>query len=198
MSRRGPVKKRQSRKSPISRGSIGICILAGGLSSRMGRSKAAVRLGGVTLLQHVTRTARKSGLPARIIRRDLVSRCGPLGGIYTGLFTTAARAELFLACDMPFVSLALIAEVAERFRKTGKPVFTRAGRRSGFPCLLPRVCAEAVHRFLTAGEYSLQSLASELGASFVAIRRGELDQVLNINTPADLETARQKLDKLGA
>jgi len=55
-----------------------------------------------------------------------------------------------------------------------------------------------VHRFLTAGEYSLQSLASELGASFVAIRRGELDQVLNINTPADLETARQKLDKLGA
>jgi hypothetical protein len=58
-----------------------ICILAGGLSSRMGRNKAALRIGRRTLLGVVRDNARRLDLPVRVIRRDLVPRCGPLGGI---------------------------------------------------------------------------------------------------------------------
>src|SRR5580765_7947336 len=151
----------------------------------MGRNKSAVRLGRLTLLQHVTKTARRSGLRVRIIRRDLVTRCGPLGGIYTGLFTSTARAELFLACDMPFLSPSLIRELEKRFTESGKAVFTRVGRRSGFPCLVPRASLPALFQCLETGTYSMQSVASELGARFVTIPRGELDYMLNINTPAD-------------
>jgi len=159
----------------------------------MGRNKAALRLERLTLLQHVTKTARRSGLRVRIIRRDLVTRCGPLGGIYTGLFTSSSRAELFLACDMPFVSLGLIRELEKRFAETGQAVFTRVGRRSGFPCLLPRACLPTLSHCLEAGIYSMQSVASELGACFVTIPRGDLAYMLNINTPADFQRAQKRL-----
>ena len=52
--------------------SVEISILAGGLSSRIGRNKALLRLGRRTLLEHVRTSARDSGWPHRVIRRDLV------------------------------------------------------------------------------------------------------------------------------
>src|SRR5213594_4238966 len=83
---------------------IAVCVLAGGSSSRMGRDKTLLRLGQHTLLRHARLAADGLHLPVRVIRRDLLPRCGPLSGIYTGLKTSHAEAELFLACDMPFVS----------------------------------------------------------------------------------------------
>ena len=56
----------------------------------MGRDKSLVQLGRRTLLQHVRTAARSLGVPVRVIRRDSVPRCGPLGGIYTGLKRTRA------------------------------------------------------------------------------------------------------------
>ena len=64
-----------------------VCILAGGRSRRMGRDKARLRLGGVSLLARLKGLARALRLPARVIRRDAVPRCGPLGGIFTALKT---------------------------------------------------------------------------------------------------------------
>src|SRR5213593_339204 len=96
-------------------GDVEICILAGGLSTRMGRDKARVRLGGRTLLGHVRANAMQSGLPVRVLRKDLIARCGPLGGIYSALRTTRRAAVLFLACDMPFVSAALLRSLVQKF-----------------------------------------------------------------------------------
>src|SRR2546430_17716334 len=94
----------KSRSQP----SIEICLLAGGQSRRMGRDKSRLKLGRRTLLGHIRAEAKTLGLPVRVIRRDLVPRCGPLGGIYTALKSTRADGVLFLACDMPFVRAALL------------------------------------------------------------------------------------------
>src|SRR5215813_7948185 len=83
--------------------SLAISILAGGLSTRMGRDKAGLRLHGKSLLQWVRGSALQTGYAVRVIRRDLVPRCGPLGGMHAALTTSQAAAELFLACDMPFI-----------------------------------------------------------------------------------------------
>ena len=85
-----------------------ICILAGGLSRRMGREKSKLKLGKRTMLGHIRATAKATGLPVRVIRRDSVPRCGPLGGIYTALKSTPAATVLFLSCDMPLVSVELL------------------------------------------------------------------------------------------
>src|SRR5258707_12187115 len=122
-----------------------ICILAGGLSQRMGRDKARVRLGKRTMLGQVQTAAAATGLPVRVIRRDCVPRCGPIGGIYTALSSTTSTAILFLACDMPFVSSELMRRLIKEFQNSGKPLFVRSGpgHRLGFPFLLTRETLEA-------------------------------------------------------
>src|SRR5712692_30552 len=48
----------------------GICVLAGGLSARIGRNKARLRLGQRTMLGQIRAVAKTIGLPLRVIRRD--------------------------------------------------------------------------------------------------------------------------------
>src|SRR5882672_1217416 len=110
-----------------------ICILAGGLSKRMGRDKARLRLGPNTMLGHIRATARRTGWPVRVIRRDLVPRCGPLGGVYTALKTTQSDAVIFLACDMPFVEVEVLDWLLDDHRSTPRPLFTMYRGRVGFP-----------------------------------------------------------------
>ena len=94
-----------------------VCILAGGLSQRMGRDKSRLRLGSHTLISHIRATLKDSGWPVRVLRRDVVDRCGPLGGIYTALCTTRAEVVIFLACDMPFVSVVWLQRLRRGLRK---------------------------------------------------------------------------------
>lgn len=155
----------------------------------MGRDKARLKLGGSTLLARVKRIAGELGLRVRTIRRDAIARCGPLGGIYTGLITSEANAELFLACDMPFVECDLLEQVINKHRKTGKAVFVRCGGKAGFPLLLPREAASAVKAQIDRKRLSVQQLASNLNAAFVAAKAREAAQLMNINTLEQWEKA---------
>lgn len=172
-----------------------VSILAGGLSSRMGRDKARVRLGRRTLLARVSVVAGEIGLPVRIIRRDLVPRCGPLGGIYTALMTSRAEAELFLACDMPFVTAALLRRVLDKLKDGRRAAFTSVVGVAGFPFAMKAGCLPVVERQIAARDFSLQSLARVLRAARVSVAARRLDQTININTPEELVQARAKADR---
>ena len=173
-----------------------VCILAGGLSHRMGRDKSRLRLGSRTLLGHVRAQAFELGLPVRIIRRDLVPRCGPLGGIYTGLKTSRAEAELFLACDMPFVPVAVLRKLLASWRSDRRATFTVSARRPGsapprtiptlgFPCLIPLRELATVRRQVAAGRFSMHDLARALKAARLYPSRGQKLNLINVNTPAE-------------
>jgi len=179
-----------------------ICILAGGLSTRLGRDKARMKLDGVTMLARIravavswSSTFRLSGARntlkrelqprLRIIRKDSVPRCGPLGGLVTALSTTRARGVLFLACDMPLITPALLSRLFRASADGKRATFTCQQQRVGFPFLLPAESLAVVEEQITAGELSLQSLAEKLHARrlFVPVRSEEL---CNVNTPADV------------
>src|SRR5438046_804749 len=154
---RAPMKLRSS-------SSIEICILAGGLSRRMGRDKSRLRLGRRTMLGHIRGEARELGLSVRVIRRDAVPRCGPLGGVYTALKTTRADAVMFLACDMPFVSAALLRAMHRRFGEGNKYLFVRSEDTVGLPFLLRRDALATVTKQIESGRFSLHELARALKA----------------------------------
>ena len=168
-----------------------ICILAGGLSSRMGRDKARLRFGGKTLLGHARALARETRLPVRVIRRDLVARCGPLGGIYTALKTTHADAIVFLACDMPFVSSEFLEKMLGRFGRRTEALFTHEKNAAGFPFVLRRSMLEVVSAQLAGKSFSLQALAEKSRAKMLRPSAAQKKQFLNLNTPADWELARR-------
>lgn len=156
----------------------------------MGREKARLRLGRLSLLGNVRKTAKTLGVPLRVIRRDRVAKCGPLGGIYTALKTSRADAELFLACDMPFVSTALLARLIRAFELRPGPVFAEADGVCGFPFLLDAGALPSVERQIQAGKFSIQALAVLLRARMLRVPKPMRWELLNVNTPDDWEAAR--------
>jgi molybdenum cofactor guanylyltransferase len=164
---------------------VKICILAGGLSSRMGRDKSKLKLGGKGLLSHIRKAAKTLNVPVRIIRRDLVPRCGPLGGIYTALKTTSTDAVLFLACDMPLISGAFLGKFLQRSQNGTKAVFTWNNETAGFPFILERGALPIVEKLLAEKQLSLQGLAAKTRAKKFKPGHEFKSDLLNVNTPAD-------------
>jgi molybdenum cofactor guanylyltransferase len=204
VSKRKPVPRLNgSTIQPFNAFSAEICILAGGSSKRMGRDKSRLRLGSTTMLGHIRKAARATGLPVRVIRRDCIPKCGPLSGIYTALKTTRADSVLFLACDMPLISKELIQFMLEEVEESkesrlraavGKSypgaLFVCSRGRAGFPFVLPRGAVEIVERQIQIGDYSLQGLAKAIRATIVPLRHRLLRQLFNVNTPEDLAVIR--------
>ena len=109
-------------------------ILIGGRSSRLGRDKAAVDLGGQTLAQRAYQTV-SAALPKSRVTFvaaneaqfaieailangrfifDLIEGRGPLGGIHAALADTQAEWITVIACDYPFVTAELIKLLSEK------------------------------------------------------------------------------------
>ena len=168
-----------------------VCILAGGLSSRMGRDKSRVRLGGQTFLKRIQETVAGSGETARVIRRDLTPRCGPLGGVQTALATTKKGAVLFLSCDMPFITAKLLKEISGKFGGTGKPVFSQTSEGLGFPFMLGKTALPMVDQLLGQKRFSVQNLAKTVDAKSHLLPESRHHELLNINTPGELAAARR-------
>ncbi len=181
--------KRQRADQDAIQESIAISILAGGQSARMGRDKTRLRLGRRTLLAQVRSTAEATGWPVRIIRRDVVSRCGPLGGIYTALKSTRAGVELFLACDMPFISQDLLFKMVRRLGAGRNALFATADGTAGFPCLIRSVALPVVERHIEARKHSLQALAEALRAKRYRVPKNQILELWNINTREDWHNA---------
>jgi molybdopterin-guanine dinucleotide biosynthesis protein A len=111
-------------------------ILAGGGSTRFGRDKALVEVGGtpmlkrmIELLQNITKQVKIVAAPGKYLAsgaevlEDRWPGEGPLGGIITALedaARSAARPEwnLILSCDMPFLTREWLIFLGERAAKS--------------------------------------------------------------------------------
>ena len=156
----------------------------------MGRDKSRLRVGRRTMLAHAKQAAQALGLRVRVIRRDCVPRCGPLGGVLTALKTSRAEAELFLACDMPFVSAALMRKLIRSLTGSRQAAFTFIDRVAGFPFAVRTECAPIVEAQIAAKKFSLQALARTLRTVLVSPPRSGRAETFNVNSTAELATAR--------
>jgi molybdopterin-guanine dinucleotide biosynthesis protein A len=165
-------------------GKFETAILAGGLSTRMGVDKSRVLLARRRMLSIIRETASQLGVPVRVIRKDALPRCGPLGGIMTALSTTRAQAVLFLACDMPLVSTALLRRLLRASRSGACPVFSVQQKRIGFPLVLPRAGLVCIDAQIARRAFSVQGLAEALKAKAVRVASNS-PELLNVNTPGE-------------
>jgi len=157
----------------------------------MGRDKAGLLLGNQRFLTQIRSASRATGLPVSVLRRDLVPGCGPLGGVYTGLKATAAGAMLFLACDMPLITTAVIKHVIKEFGRGRSSLFVRLDDQIGFPFVITRSSMPAVEAQLARQVRSVQSLAKTLDARILRAPSSWRIPLTNANTPRDLETVRR-------
>jgi molybdopterin-guanine dinucleotide biosynthesis protein A len=166
-------------------------VLAGGRSRRMGRAKATVPLGGRPLIAFPVAAAREAGLEPVVVAKagselppldvpvweEPGEPSHPLSGLICAL-ERAGGPVVALACDMPFVSAALIARLAaaEGATTAGQPF---PGRYE--PADLPAL-RQALER--------QAAVKHALAPAVIDADPGELD---GVNTPEELAAASLRI-----
>jgi molybdopterin-guanine dinucleotide biosynthesis protein A len=188
-------------------------VLAGGRSSRMGREKALLEIGGVPLIfrtarlvESVTGSATVIGESAGI--RALGLRCvadewpgaGPLGGIATALRVSAAAWSLVVACDMPYLTRAWLEYLAGRAMESDADAVIPMNVDGAEPlCAVYRKSANATMRAaVSEGNLKVRSFLETLRGEVIEPeewKRFDSDGYLfkNMNTPEDYEEAVRRL-----
>jgi molybdopterin-guanine dinucleotide biosynthesis protein A len=185
-------------------------ILAGGKSRRMGGSpKALLPFGGRPLIQHIAETLRSVfsdclvvtntpdlyrflGLP---MTGDVFPDGGSLGGIYSGLRAAQGEAALCVACDMPFLSAPLLADLAGRAGEADVVIPDAGGELQTLHAVYGKACLPAMERRLRAGQLKVIGFFDDVRV--LRIPAGAVERFadpelafMNLNTPEDLARAR--------
>ncbi len=193
---------------------MAVALLAGGRSRRMGHDKALAAFAGATLIEwSLERLApafpfvfvvakdvarfRDLGVP---VVADARAAESPTVGVYTAVAASPSSRTLCLSCDIPFVTTALLEELARR--------------PSSFDAVVPRdgsglqpLCAVYGRRTLAALEQMLDADERRIDRVFERVRTDYVDVAdgrfgdprelfFNVNTPADLEAARRRAERL--
>jgi len=175
-------------------------VLAGGKSRRMGRDKALLEWGNISLLEHMTQLLSTVAHKVQIIGRsdfpDKIAERGPLGGILTALSITDRDANLFVAVDLPLLTPGFLSFFQERV--LGSPRDLVACRvENRFPLCLgirPRLVDDVARR-IDEGRLTIQGFIEEADAEI--LEQEELEThgftatiFSNINTSDDLTKFR--------
>jgi len=174
----------------------------------MGRDKALLEIGGVTLVERIACLVRQAAGTVTIIgpaerfghlgipvAADRVDGCGPLGGLYTALSITAADWNLVVACDLPNVTAALFEDLFAAAEHAGcaalvpsTPLVTAPGVAGGGS--LEPLCAvyhagarAAVESAIFHKRFKMQEFVSTIGACIWPAPDPGLFR--NVNTPED-------------
>ncbi|MGA8142604.1 MAG: molybdenum cofactor guanylyltransferase [Candidatus Acidiferrales bacterium] len=186
--------------------------MAGGESSRMGRDKALLELGGVAmivraanLVESVTDTCavigdsvRLEGLALRIITDDMPG-AGPLGGIATALRASRAAWNLVIACDLPYLTREWLEFLAERALRSEADAVLPMNERGAEPlCAMYRKRSEgAIREALDRGTRKVTDGLAGVATQFIEPSEWkgfDSDGLLfkNMNSPADYEEAQSR------
>ena len=187
-------------------------LLAGGHSSRLGRSKAlepflgepmltrvAKRMAAVTreLLVVVESQATADTLPipqgAKVVL-DVYAASGPLGGIYSGLSAAATPWVIAAACDLPFLDPALLEYLLEQRGSHQAVAPLINGRPEPTHAVYSRACVAPLLARLQSGRLKAGDILEDLDVAYIteeALQRVNpgLTSFFNVNTQADLDKA---------
>jgi len=197
-------KGKQEVRRPIS-----CIVLAGGEGKRLGTDKAFLRIGGRVLIEGIVEKMARIGdeviivtnspqryghLEARVVG-DVYPGKGALGGIYSGLKAARNHHSLVVACDMPFLDLRLLRYMILLSPGQDVAIPRVGGLTEPLHAIYSKQCLQPIERVLAAGSLQIIGFFPEVRVCYVEEQEIKLfdSQCLsffNINTPADLEKAR--------
>lgn len=188
-------------------------ILAGGKGSRFqGRNKALLRIGGETILDRTERLFRSffqeiilvTNDPLAYLDRDLVLASdvydyrSSLTGIHAGLSAADAPHLFVSACDTPFLKPEVVAAVLDHLEPRYDVVIpaTRAGLEP-LCAIYSRRCLKRMARHIEERKVKIQWVFQDMQVRKVpeSLLMGldpDLDSFMNVNTPEELEKARNR------
>jgi molybdopterin-guanine dinucleotide biosynthesis protein A len=186
-------------------------ILAGGDSQRMGRDKANLLLGDLTLLQHVSANMQQV-FPSVIVsvrqprlEINLPQVCdgqldaGPLAGLAAGLGHVTTLWAFVVACDMPFVEPAMV-ELLGQYRGQYQAVVPVVhGHPQPLAAFYAKSCLGAIRAHLAGGgKNSLRAVLEQLQIRYVdetELLKADpaLRSFFDLDTPQDVAIAMRHI-----
>ncbi|MGE3831965.1 MAG: molybdenum cofactor guanylyltransferase MobA [Parvibaculaceae bacterium] len=195
----------------IAQRDIAGCVIAGGLSRRMGEDKAFLKLGDETLVaraarrlgaQAATLAINSNGDPARLadfglpVLADVIpNHPGPLAGVLTAMTWAAEQGKQWVvtaAIDTPFFPDDLVMRLAAAVRRHDLAVAISGGHRHPLFTLWPVRLAEDVrHALVDEDQRRVNAVLDRHRLGFTEWAAEPFDLFFNINTPEDLAEARR-------
>lgn len=194
-----------------------LLVNAGGLSRRMGRNKALLRVGNDVLIAHVIRRLKHlapggvivvandpaviQALPDDVQARVAADRRpdgGALGGLATGL-ALSKEWMAAVACDMPFADPGLFSYLTGLAGDEWDAIVPEAGGHAQvFHALYHARCLPVMETQLAEGRLAVQAVLDRVRVRWV--RGAELDArlttpdaFLNVNTPEEWAAVQARL-----
>lgn len=193
-------------------------VQAGGGSTRFGKDKALVELGGKTILARTTELVASVCSEAMIVAAEgkyagapgplLADRWpgqGPLGGILTALQSSVLRGSestwnLIVSCDMPFLTREWLEFLCQRAERSEKRVVVAESANGLEPLCAcwETACMPAVQAAFDSGVRKVTEAMKRLPTEVLDVsvwKRFDTEGRLfwNMNTPADYEEAKRIL-----
>jgi molybdopterin-guanine dinucleotide biosynthesis protein A len=187
-----------------------VVLQAGGQSKRMGSDKGLLPFGEGTLIEYILGQVEDVGKEQIIISNkpedyegfglpvytDVLPGKGALGGIYSAIYHAKYNHILLLACDMPFVNLALIEYLLGLAvsHDVVVPVLHEGEFAEPFRAVYSKKCLPAIKLALDQKKRRVISFFDDVDVHYVkkdVIHRFDPDErsFFNVNTPDDLEKA---------
>jgi molybdopterin-guanine dinucleotide biosynthesis protein MobB len=196
----------------VTRSQVSLALLAGGQSSRMGEDKAFVTFHDSTLLEWVrdrlaplfrhtfivTREPERFQSLGLAVVKDVLQESGSVVGIYTAVMASPTERVVCVACDMPFVTPRLVRLLAERSEGFDVFVPRHVGRVEPLCAVYGKGSLDAYRSLIHAGGRRVFDVYDQLNTGYLDLedlRLGDPERLFaNMNTPAELEAARESVD----
>ena len=188
-------------------------VLAGGKSSRLGRSKPLQIIAGKSLIQWVIdrlatfsteiiiATAQGEAIPCSshvTVKTvgDIHPGKGPLGGIHSGLVASSSSQAVVVGCDTPFLSVGLLQYMTKTSPGLDIVVPRIKDKVEPLCAVYSKNCVAPIEELLKQDELQIIELFRMVRVGYV--EEQEIDDFdpehlsfFNINSQADLERARK-------
>ncbi|MBP7506263.1 MAG: molybdenum cofactor guanylyltransferase [Prolixibacteraceae bacterium] len=180
------------------KGNISGGILAGGKSSRMGTEKGLQTFKGKSLILYSVEALKPFCTEFLIssnnisyhqfkfpLVKDVVTDCGPLGGLLSLLKKTRKEYLFLLACDMPFVTSETIKSLFEGIGEAECIVPKIGNKMEPLCAIYSKSLIPEIEKQITTGDYSMHTLIMNSSRKFVHFAE-ESSEFKSINVPEDL------------
>lgn len=170
---------------------IGLIILAGGKSRRMGRDKGDLPWRGKTFLTYLKEEASQAGFnEVLVIIKDDEPGHGPMGGLATGMRQGDSDYYAVVSVDMPFYSFsAALKGLGSHLPVAGGAVIPIANERlQPLAGIYHRACLPVVERLIQLHIHKMRELLKLSPVKTVDMEAFK-GMYMNVNTPADYRVA---------
>lgn len=185
--------------------SLGLLILAGGRSTRMGMDKGSLKIEGKTFKEHIASNMGsyeerffssngEDGVAGFVTVPDNPDfrGAGPAAGIVSALESCKSSWLMVVPCDTPFVDEGVALALWESAKDSLVPVV--AYSKNGIEPLIgiyPKEASSEMKKSLKEGNRKVIDILETIGYKAVNIQE---EKLVNINRPEDYEKIREKYE----